>query len=70
MGALETELETIERHIREGEAHIDHQTTLVAELTHNGQQYDQELALLQGLRRVLQSHHDHLSRYRHEHGSN
>ena len=68
---LETELQMIERHIREGDAIVARQTQLVAELRRgrgHDRLLDEAVRLLGQFKDTLQLHHKHLARYRQEHG--
>jgi hypothetical protein len=64
MAEGDSEIEVVERLIREAEALIERQTELVAKLARDGQSYDLALRMLQDLTSVLCVHRSRLARLR------
>ena len=62
MGDGETELEMVQRHIREGYAHVARQREIIAELRASGHSVDLAEALLVTFLTAQASHEDHLAR--------
>jgi hypothetical protein len=60
MPAEETELEMSERHVREGEAHVQRQSEIIAELSKGGHPTQDSEALLNIFEQLLASHRKHL----------
>ena len=56
----ETPVEQSVRHVREGEAHLERQRLLIAELRADGHPTDQAEALLAALERTQETHKAHL----------
>jgi hypothetical protein len=62
MGDLETELEMVRRHIREGSGRVASQEALVARLCKNGQSVSRAQEMLQIFRYLQKEHEAHLDR--------
>jgi hypothetical protein len=62
MGAIETELEMVQRHIRQGEKHVLRQHEIIAELTLRNQPTWLAEGLLLDFQATLRAHQDHLDR--------
>ncbi|TNC69471.1 hypothetical protein [Rubellimicrobium roseum] len=62
MADHETELEMVQRHVREGEAHVKRQREIVAELRERGHPTDVAIALLAEFEDLLRQHKAHLVR--------
>jgi len=62
MVATETELEMVQRHIRQGERHVSRQHEIIAELTLRNQPTWLAESLLLDFQDVLRAHQDHLGR--------
>jgi len=62
MADKETELEMVQRHVREGEAHVERQREIVAELRARGDRTDLAVALLAEFEDMLRQHRAHLAR--------
>ena len=62
MAEDETELEMVQRHVREGEAHVARQREIVVELRERGDPTEMALALLAEFEDLLHQHKAHLIR--------
>lgn len=62
MGALETELEMVRRHVREGEQHLVNQRALIARLWASHLPTEAAEALLDTFKDMQRQHEDHLAR--------
>ncbi len=62
MGAEETELEMVQRHVREGKEIVARQRALVARLGAAGRPTGEAERLLNNLQDVQRLHEDHLAR--------
>jgi hypothetical protein len=62
MGAIETELEMVQRHIRQGERHVLRQHEIIAELTLRNQPTWLAEGLLLDFQDIQRAHQDHLDR--------
>lgn len=60
MTAAETELEMVQRHIRQGERHVSRQLEIIAEMTRLKQSTTLAESLLFSFERSLRAHQDHL----------
>ena len=58
----ETELEMVQRHVREGEAHVERQREIVVELREQGHPTDMAVTLLAEFEDLLRQHKAHLIR--------
>ena len=62
MEAGETELEMVQRHVRQGERHVSRQRELIADLTRRNLPTDQAEKVLFNFEITLLAHNDHLDR--------
>ena len=62
MEAGETELEMVQRHVRQGERHVSRQIELIADLTRRNLPIDQAEKVLFNFEITLLAHNDHLDR--------
>jgi hypothetical protein len=62
MGATETDLEMVQRHVREGEAHLANQRALIARLKVLELPTEEAEALLDTFEDMQRQHKAHLSR--------
>jgi hypothetical protein len=58
----ETELQMVQHHVREGEAHVQRQRKIVTEMWERGAPTDIAVALLEAFRDTLRQHKAHLVR--------
>jgi hypothetical protein len=58
----ETELQMVQRHVREGEAHVRRQREIVTEMSGRGAEEAIAIDLLQQFLDVLRMHREHLAR--------
>jgi hypothetical protein len=58
----ETELQMVQRHVREGEAHVQRQREIVAEMLERGAPADISATLLEAFQDTLRLHKAHLVR--------
>jgi hypothetical protein len=62
MGAEETELEMVRRHVRQGADHVAHQRALLARLIADGLPTEEAAALLANFEDLQEQHEAHLAR--------
>ena len=62
MGTIETELEMVERHVREGERHVSRQREIVRELFDHNHPTQLAEQLLVAFEQTLLDHRAHLAR--------
>lgn len=62
----ETEIEMVQRHVREGEEHVVRQREIVASLPPDSDLADTAHQLLTLFEKSLEGHRDHLARLLHE----
>ena len=62
MEAGETELEMVQRHVRQGERHVSRQRELIADQTRRNLPTDQAEKVLFNFEITLLAHNDHLDR--------
>ena len=62
MGAEETDLEMVQRHVREGEGHLANQRALIARLKTSGLPTDEAEAVLDVFKEVQRHHEAHCRR--------
>ncbi len=62
MAEDETELEMVQRHVREGEAHVERQREIVAEVQARGEPTEMAVTLLAEFEDLLRLHKAHLAR--------
>ena len=62
MAEGETELQMVQRHVRQGEAHVARQHEIVAELRERGHPTDMAVVLLGEFEDLLRLHEAHLAR--------
>jgi ATP-dependent protease HslVU (ClpYQ) peptidase subunit len=58
----ETELQMVQRHVREGEAHVQRQREIVTKMWERGAPTDIAVTLLEAFQETLRQHKAHLSR--------
>ena len=61
MASAETELEMVQRHVRQGELHVARQLEIIAEMVLRRQSTELAERLLVGFESSLCAHRDHLS---------
>ena len=62
MATTETELEMVQRHIRQGTAHVSRQREIIIELAARGQSTDFAESLLLNFEDCMDSHQERLAR--------
>ena len=62
----ETEIEMVQRHIRQGEGHVASQREIVASLPPDSPLAENARQLLTQFEETLESHHEHLARLLHQ----
>ena len=62
MAKGETELQMVQRHVREGEAHVQRQGEIVAEMRERGAPTDMAISLLEQFQDILRLHKAHLAK--------
>jgi ATP-dependent protease HslVU (ClpYQ) peptidase subunit len=58
----ETELQMVQRHVREGEAHVQRQREIVTKMWERGAPTEVAVTLLEAFQETLRQHKAHLSR--------
>ena len=58
----ETELQMVQRHVRQGEAHLQRQREIITEMWERGASTDMAVALLEQFQDTLRLHKAHLIR--------
>jgi hypothetical protein len=58
----ETELQMVQRHVREGEAHVQRQSEIVTKMWERGAPTDMAVTLLEAFQEILCQHKAHLGR--------
>ena len=62
MAKGETELQMVQRHVREGEAHVQRQSEIVTKMRERGASTDIPVTLLAAFQETLRQHKAHLGR--------